>query len=162
MDKAKEYVENMSFDEQCKDTRPFQIAAPDKYNTGVFDTDGKRNPNKYVNHVNDLLYADVKEHMLCTVACSIVAVNEVFGGSHKYQTKILSKDKLSLWYTKQRILLGHYPNTRSMTVKSLPRRQEKILEFLTGEEWITTRTKATLRELAQVIGIVQLAPKFYL
>ena len=48
-----------------------------------------------------------------------------------------------------------------MTVKLSLRRQEKILGFLADKEWITTRTKATLRELAQVIGIVQSAAEFY-
>ena len=95
------------------------------------------------------------------VACSIVAVNEVFGGAHEFQTKILSDDKLELEFSEQRVLLGHLPDTRSMTVRISPRRREKVMKYLSQEKWISSKSDATLRELATVLGIIQSAAEFY-
>ena len=60
------------------------------------------------------------------------------------------------------LIISNYPDIKSMMVKLSPRQQEKILQFLEDENWRTTRTLAMLQELAQFIGIIQLAVKFYL
>ena len=161
MEEAKEYLRKITFDAQQTDPRPFQQAARDKYNNGVLNDNGSRKAAMYTNHVDNNLYANVEETMLRTIACSIVAVNKIFGGSHEFLTKILLSGKFDPILLEQRTLLGHYPDTCLMMVKLSPRQQEKILHFLKNKEWISTRKTATLRELAQVIGIVQSVAEFY-
>ena len=158
---TREYIDNMKFDPHDNDTRPFVQAAIDEFNTGALDEDGNRRPTEYINHVDDNLYPEIRELMPRAVACSIVAVNEVFGGAHEFQTKILSDDKLELEFSEQRVLLGHLPDTRSMTVRISPRRREKVMKYLSQEKWISSKSDATLRELATVLGIIQSAAEFY-
>ena len=151
----------MKFDPHDNDNRPFVQAAIDEFNTGALDDDGNRRPTEYINHVDDNLYPEIRELMPWAVVCSIVAINEVFGGAHEFQTKILSNNKLELEFSEQRILLGHLPDTRLMTVKISPRRREKVMRYLSHEKWISTKNDATLRKLATVLGIIQSAAEFY-
>lgn len=141
---ARKYLDEITFDANNGDTCLFQQAAPDEYNKGVLDKDGRRKALQYTHHVGNNLYAYVMEFMLRTIACSIVAVNKIFGGLYKYQTKIFLGDKFKPLLKEQQILLGCYPDTRSMMVKLSPRRQEKILQFLEREKWTMTRSLATL------------------
>ena len=71
-------------------------------------------------------------------------VDDAFGGSNIYQNKILSKEKLSLLYPEERVLLGHMLNTQTMTVKLSPRRQDKLIAYLFKEEWVTTQQEASI------------------
>ena len=48
-----------------------------------------------------------------------------------------------------------------MSVQLSPRHREKILEFLLEEEWVTVREKSTIREIAQVMGMMQSACEFF-
>lgn len=89
-----------------------------------------------------------------TVACSVVSVDDAFGGSHKYQNKVLSEDKFHPKYKEKSILLGHFPNTRRMSVELSSCFRERILEFLLEEEWVTTCELAMIQEIAQVMGIM--------
>ena len=90
-----------------------------------------------------------------------VSVDDTFGGSHKYRNKVLSDDKFHPKYKETRILLGHFPNTRQMSVELSPCRREKILEFLIEEKWVTTRELATIQEIAQVMGMMQSVCEFF-
>ena len=90
IEKADEYMQSIQFDHNPADSSSFAQANADSKNQGVFDSCGNRNPTVYINHVDDVLYAEVEELMPQTVACSVVSVDEAFGGYHKYQNKVLS------------------------------------------------------------------------
>ena len=68
--------------------------------------------------------------------------------------KILLDEKFNPVYREMRILLGYQPNTRTMKVELSPRRREKIIKYLEEEGWLASKTKATVRELAQVFGLL--------
>ena len=48
-----------------------------------------------------------------------------------------------------------------MSVQLSPCCREKILEFLLEEEWVTVQDKARIREIAQVMGMMQSACEFF-
>ena len=76
---------------------------------GMLDDNCQRLPPSYVAHVDDHLYVDVEQHFPTTISASIVALTDIFGGSHECQEDILSEEKLKLQYSKQRIVLGYQP-----------------------------------------------------
>ena len=137
------------------DDIPFACANADSMNTGVFDEDGNRLPTKFTAHVDDNIFAEVAQYLKRSVAASIVSVDEAFGGSHEYQEDVLSDEKLHLLYKETRLLLGHLPNSRSMTVEISPRRREKTIQFILEEGWLDSRTSASIRDIARLLGLMQ-------
>lgn len=95
------------------------------------------------------------------VASSVVSVDKAFGGYCKYQTKVLSEDRLWLKYAETRTLLDHLPNTRRMSVQLSPRCREKIPNFLLEEERVTVQDRATIWEITQVMRMMQSACEFF-
>ena len=159
--KSSKYIDDIKFDHNLNDTREFAAAYKDSKNPGVLDGDGNRLPPQYVAHVDDHLYADVEAHMPTTVACSVVSLDDVFGGSHKFQELVISEEKLFLTYSEKRVLLGFLPDTRAMLVRLSPRRRTKLIALLKKGNWTTTRKSATLKELAQVFGMLRSAAEFF-
>ena len=141
----------MKLDPNKRDTRPFSQANPDSLNTGVKD-ENKRLPPGYHPHVDDHLYADIGEYFALAVAPSIVSLEDSFGGSHVFQEDVLSDKKLHLIYREIHIVLGYQPNTRTMMVELSPRQREKIIAFIEFRGWATTKSTATIKELAQNFG----------
>ena len=111
--------------------------------------------------MDDHLYAETEQLMPLAVACSVVSVDETFGGNHKYQELVLSEEKLHLLYKKQRILLGNLPDSRSLWSYISSRRREKLLCYLLNERWVTDREFANIRQIAQVNGMIQNASESF-
>ena len=120
LQKTSEYVDVIKFKDHTKGPRPFAPAAQDSKNPGVI-IDGEYIPTQYIGRVDDHLYVEVEPLMPLAVACSIVSVDETFGGNHEYQEMVLSEEKLHLQYKEQRILLGRYPDSRSLWSYISPR-----------------------------------------
>ena len=137
------------------DTRPFAQANADSQNMGMLDDNGHRLPPSYVAHVDDHLYVDVEKHFPTTISASIVALTDAFGGSHECQENILSDERLKLQYSEQRIVLGYQPNSRTMMVEISPRQREKIISYIEFHGWATTKQAGTIKEIAQILGLLQ-------
>ena len=159
--KSSKYIDNITFDHNPTDAREFEIAHMDSKNPGILDKDGNRLPPQYVAHVDDHLYADVEKYMPTTVACSVVSLDDVFGGSHKFQELVISEEKLFLKYSEERVLLGFLPDTRAMVVKLSPRRRQKLIALMETGNWTTTRKTANIKELAQIFGMLRSAAEFF-
>ena len=145
----------MKLDPNEGDTRPFAQANVDSLNPGVKDRYGNRLPSGYHPHVDDHLYADNAKYFPLAVAASIVSLEDAFGGSHEFQENVLSEEKLHLDYKEIRTVLGYQPNTRTMMVELSPRQREKIIAFIEFHGWTTTKESATIKELAQILGLLQ-------
>ena len=144
----------MKLDPNKEDLRPFAKANPDSLNKGVKEGN-RRLPPGFHPHVDDHLYADIAEYFARAVAASIVSLEDSFGGSHVFQEDVLSDEKLHLIYREIRIVLGYQPNTRTMMVELSPRQREKIIAFIEFHGWATTKSTATIKELAQILGLLQ-------
>ena len=138
----------MKLDPNEGDTRPFAQANPDSLNTGVKDRHGNQLSPGYHPHVDDHLYSDVKKYFALAVAASTVSLEGSFGGSHVFQENLLSEEKLHLIYREIRIVLGYQPNTRTMMVELSPRQREKIIAFIEIHVWTTTKSIASIKEIA--------------
>jgi hypothetical protein len=115
--------------------------------------------------VDDNLYNDIGDLLPRTLAASIASLEDVCP-SHPNQAPPLSGEKLNLTYTESRRILGHRIDTRAMQVQLDSRRREKTLKYLKNEGWLTSATKApktraTIREIAQVIGILDSAGEYF-
>jgi hypothetical protein len=155
------YIEKLKIDPATDDERPFGKANKDSLNPGVLNADGSRQPPEYAAHVDDNIYADVEEFLPLTIAASVTALEDVFGGNHPNQEPVLSDEKLHLFYQEFRTLLGHEPDSRSMKVRISRRRREKILAFIREEGWLEKHKKATIKEIAQLLGMLQSACEFF-
>jgi hypothetical protein len=158
--RAAKYVNQVTIGADPNDGRPFAQANADSLNKGVFKN-GKRIPPFYTAHVDDNLYAEVPEFFHLTVACSVISLEDTFGGNHPNQEDVLSDEKFNAMYYEDRTLLGQHPDSRSMTVKMSPRRKEKVLRYLEEEGWILSKDTATIKEIAQVVGLVQSAADYF-
>ena len=58
-------------------------------------------------------------------------------------------------YREYRTVLGFQPNTRTMMVKISPRQKDKIIHFIEFEGWHNTKKQATIKEIAQILGLLQ-------
>ena len=161
LQRANSHVQKLEFRVDPTDSRPFSQANKDKHNPGVLDAHHNRLPPTYPMQVDDCLYADVQEHFPRTAAASVVALEDVFDGHHPYQDAPLSLEKLDPIHTEQRVLLGHYPDTRSMMVRLSPRRLAKITAFLECEGWLLPNHQATLRSIATVTGLLDSASEYF-
>ena len=120
--RAHHFVKQMKITTNPNDTRPFAQANLDKFNHGVRNAAGDRLPNSLTAHVDNCLYAEIAKYMKLTIACSVISCEDVLGGNTKYQTEIISDEKFNAEYTETRILLGHRPETHTMTVNLSPKR----------------------------------------
>ena len=161
--RADRYVKDLVLTKDPSDIRPFAQAEKDELNPGVLNDDFSRKPPETPMQVDDCLLADVEEYFPRTVAASIVALEDVFDGNHPYQEAPLSEEKLNPIHSEQRLLTGHVPDSRSMTVKISPRRKEKVMNYLKSEGWLDlTKTKrANIKEIATVPGLIGSAGEFF-
>jgi hypothetical protein len=68
----------------------FVCATPDSLNPGVLDEEGNRKALQYNHHLNQCLYASVREHYRLTVAASILALYLLLGKhSKKHRDPVL-------------------------------------------------------------------------
>ena len=52
-------------------------------------------------------------------------------------------------------MLGYQPNSCTMMVELSPRQREKIIAFIEFHGWTTTKDSATIKEIAQILGLLQ-------
>ena len=123
---------------------PFAKANADSLNKGVLDANGLRIAPNYQGHVDDHFWAEILPYLKLSIGASVVAVNDVFDGNHPYQEEVLSDEKLNLLYREVRLLLGYFPNSRTMRVDISPRRREKIILYIEAEGWVSSRKSATI------------------
>ena len=161
LERAQTHVSNIKLVLDPSDTRPFAQANADLLNPGALNPDGTRIPPPYPMQVDDCLYADIARYFPRTVAASITALEDVFDGHHPYMEPPLSLEKLDPVHHEHRVLLGHYPDTRSMTVQLSPRRAEKIITYIAQEGWLSPNHKATIRQIATITGLLDSACEFF-
>ncbi len=161
LSRAKQHVDNIQLIVEPKDNRPFASANPDILNTGVKNPDGSRTPPPYPMQVDDCLYADIAEFFPRTVAASVIALEDVFDSHHPYQDPPLSLEKLDPIHREDRLLLGHHLDTRTMMVKLSNRRAEKVLAFLENEGWLRPGHRATITEIARLVGLLDSACEYF-
>jgi hypothetical protein len=125
----------------------FRPADADSINTGVLDADGNRKAPPFNMHVDDNIYADVKEHMIHTICTSVAALFGVLGYPNDPRVPSpLSMDKFVGWYNHERKLVGRHFNSRTLTVGMLPYKRDRLIELL--RKW-TTMTSCNLTDLAK-------------
>jgi hypothetical protein len=127
----------------------FIQATPDSLNQGVLDANGDRVAPQYDHHVDDCLYADVKEHFPLTVAASIMALYLLLGEPSANHRDPVSWEKFESKVTHTRKAKGFIVNTRRMEVSLPDYKREQIVELLA--EW-THRVSYTLLEAAELLG----------
>ena len=129
-------------------------ANQDSLNQGKFDDEGNRKSPDYRGWVDDHFFVDTEQYFHRTIACSLQAAEDTFGGSHPHQEDIIAGNKYVPQYQETRTLIGFHPNTRTMMVELSPRRRDKITKYIHEEQWLT-REWATIREIAIVLGLLQ-------
>ncbi|KAG7373857.1 hypothetical protein IV203_012952 [Nitzschia inconspicua] len=158
--RAAAYVQRMKFPPLSEHPPTFAAANADSQNHGVFLPNGDRMAPPYPHQVDDCMFADIRHYFPLTSAASIIALEDVFGSTHPCQEHVLSMDKLELEYTESRLVVGHVPNSRRMVVELSPRRRSKLIAYLSQEKWLQPR-KATLVEIATVVGMIDSAAEFF-
>ena len=126
----------------------------DALNPGVFLPDGTRIAPGYHHHVDDNMYADVKEHIVRTLASSVVAIYTVLGKPDGRFADPLARDKLTSMYSHLRRILGWEINTRSLMV-SLP--QDKRDKLIAALEAFLAQATYQILEAAELHGLLSTA-----
>ena len=130
----------------------FAIAEPDELNPGVLDDNGNRLPPQFNHHVDDNLYADVREHVERTLASSVIALYEILGYPSEDVPDPVSQDKLNTLYNHLRTACGHGIDTRALSVDLLEYKREQIVALLL--KWLRYAT-FTLKEASQLHGLLE-------
>ena len=71
-------------------------------------------------------------------------------------------EKLILKIFEGRLVVGHCVDTRHMVVHLSERRREKILSYIVEEGWLHPGRKATMKEVAQLLGMFGSAAEYLL
>ena len=106
----------------------FTTATPDSKNTGVIDDAGQRIPPPYPHHVDDCMYADVKEYMPQTIAASVYSLYTILGFPQPHLPDPLSHDKLVTHYNHQRVACGRKIDTRRLSVGMTDVKRDQLVE----------------------------------
>ena len=142
MQEAAAILENVAHSEL--EGLPFTKANADLLNKGVLNANGLRIAPDYQGHANDHFWAEILPYLKLLIGASVVAVNDVFDGNHPYQEEVLSNEKSNLLYREVQLLLGYFPNSRTMRVDISPQRREKIILYIEAEDWVSSRKSATI------------------
>jgi hypothetical protein len=159
--RANAYVSQMKVPPEAtpEEAASFAKANADSHNTGAFNSDGVRLPPPFPHQIDDCLFADIGPYIRVASATSIVALEEVTGDKHPCQPHVLSQEKLELAYDDNRITLGHFTDTSTMTVQLSAARRTKVIDYIAKEGWLS-RKDATLRDVATLHGILVNASEF--
>ena len=71
-------------------------------------------PPRYFHWVDDNLYADIRKHMLRTIAASIIALYDILGYPSRECPDVVSWDKFSNLFSHTRKATGRQINTQTM------------------------------------------------
>ena len=131
----------------------FRVADKDTVNTGVLTDDGERMPPPYNMHVDDNLYADVRDKLEHTIAVSVASLFEVLGDpTNPLVPTPLSAEKFEAFYNHRRKLVGRLFDSRALTVGMLPYKRDQLRDLLTS--WVS-RTSYELLDIASLLGILE-------
>ena len=171
LERAASYVANMKLPLELVPDEYHTVAQAnfDSLNTGVYEDCEQfrpgdirvRLPPAMPMQVDDLFSTDIRDTMPLTSAASIVALEDTFGPDHPCQEMVLSQEKLDLEYGETRLLVGFVLETRRMVVKLSPRRREKILKMILEQKWLHAGKRATIREIASLIGLLGDAAMYF-
>lgn len=126
----------------------------DELNPGVFNEDGTRQSPGYHHHVDDNMYADVQQHIVRTLAASVVAIYTILGMPDGRFADPLARAKLTAMYSHLRRLLGWDINTRALTVALPQDKREKLVDTI--QEFLAKSTYQIL-EGAELHGLLSTA-----
>jgi hypothetical protein len=132
-----------------EETRTFVRPNRDSKNPGVLDEQGNRKPPVYPHHVDDNLYADVEEFLVCTVCASALAIYEILGFPDGQQVGALSLKKLDTMYRPTFVTAGYHIDTRHRMVSFLPYKRQQIIDDI--QHWLLKST-FTLLQGAELCG----------
>jgi hypothetical protein len=129
----------------------FVQAAPGSLNTGVLDQQGAHLPPQYDHHVDDCLYADVKDFFLLTVAASILALYLLLGQPGPNHRDPVSWETFEAKLTHRRKAKGFIVDTHRMEVSIPDYKRDQVVELLAL--W-THKECYTLLEAAELLCLL--------
>jgi hypothetical protein len=153
IEKAKPYAPNFTTapDPTTEERANFVQATADSRHKGVFNADGSRRPPPYPHHVDDNIYADVKQHMRRTIAATVWSLYTVLGFPDPFQQDPLSHEKLEMHLTHLRNPVGRAIDTRRLTVAMTLAKRDILVAQLSL--WLRKATFSLL-EIAQLYGLL--------
>jgi len=113
-------------------SRAFAQALADTRHKGVFNNEGSRKLPPFHHHVDDNLYAEVKQYILRAITCSLIAIYMVLGYPDGTQPDPFSFDKFDTLISHQRKMTGIMVDTRTLKLL-LPAYKRQILVDLLAE-----------------------------
>ena len=146
--RAAQYIPRLTFTEPPADSQYAQ-AATDSLNQGVILPDGTRRSPTYDHHVDDNMYADVREFMPLTIAASILSLYVVLGFPSPTCRDALSWDKFEASFSHERKIIGIWWDTRRLTVSLPSYKREQLIETLAL--W-SEKDSFFLLEAAELLG----------
>jgi len=118
---------------------------------GVLNADGTRKPPPFPHHVDDNLWADIKEHLPRTLAATIWSLYIVLGFPDILQQDPLSWEKLRMLLSWLRDPVGRHVDSRRMTVGLTTAKRD----ILVGELRTFLKLKSfTIQEAAHIYGLL--------
>jgi hypothetical protein len=129
----------------------FEQATADSKHKGVFNADGTRQAPPFPHHVDDNLYADVRQYIRRTLAASVYSLYVVLGWPQPHLVDPLSHEKLNTHYTHKRKACGMMIDTRRMSL-SLPSEKRFVL-VQELNKWLDKETFSLL-EAASLCGLL--------
>ena len=136
----------------------FTRAEADSINSGVMNEVGERLPPQFDHHVDDNIYADVGEYMMQTLCASVLALYRILGFPRDDVPDALSREKLCCVYTHERKTLGHWIDSRALTIGLMPEKRTMLIDIL--DDWISSVTSFTLREISSLHGSLESVTRY--
>ena len=133
--------------EELKNT--FAKATADEIHQGVYDRSGNRISPPYPAHVDDTMYADIRQLILRTIAASIISLFEVLGYPDPRYPSPLSMDKFASIFSHQRCECGIDFDSRRMTMMMTKDKRTRLVAFL--REWKNS-PRVLLLDAAKFMG----------
>lgn len=125
----------------------------DSQNPSVFCGNACRRANSYLMYCDDCPCADTAEHMLRSVACSVLAIYVILGFPHPLVPPPIGRKKLDTWYTHQRKWLGRLWDSRTLSIEMLPYKRDQLVTVLKAA--LATTRGLKIKELARIVGMIE-------
>lgn len=153
LERARPHLPTLTFSPEptLAEIATFVPATADALNPGVLRPDGSRRPPGYDHHVDDNLYADIRDTFIKTVAASILALYCVLGFPCSGIRDPLSREKFNPEYTFHRPSVGITTNTRTLIISITDiKRTQSLAELY---PWLSIQD-FSLPELASLHGLL--------
>lgn len=156
IEKHKELIDAILFDNTPLDPNDIIPAVPDAYNKGVLDENGKPKKTPHNMFVDDNTIAEIRRRIKQALAAGFEAIFIILGYPDISKRKsAIAMDKLEECVcSHEQFTLGMKINTRTMTVMRNPDKL-KLLEHDLIHKWNNKRTHFRLSELASIKGRIQ-------